>query len=342
MKICIIGAGASGILLILLLHQNGMNLRDIAIIDPHFDGGLLQRSWGPVISNTPWIVTLGSIQEVLSSYKIPDWALALSPDKPTPLYKIAQLLRELSAPLLSKCKTVKGLVKEVIWDTTASTWTILTHSSNDIIHIQSSAVFFTQGAVPKYYDFPIPSIPLEIALDPVRLKPYIAPQDTVLVFGTSHSGTLVMKNLVDCSANSLIGVYKGATPFVWARDGIYDGIKLDAASVGDDIVQGVYPSIQLVSFQNVQGLIKETRAATWVVYAMGFTLNMNLRILVDSAEVSLKTYDPITGKIAGATKAWGFGIGYPGQAPDGIHYDVGISSFLEYISKQIPSILGSL
>ena len=237
MKVCIIGAGVSGILLVLLLHQNGVNLRDIAVIDPHFDGGLLQRSWGAVISNTPWIVTLGSIQTLLPSYKIPDWALALSPDAPTPLYKIAQLLRELSAPLLTKCKTIKGFVKEVSRASESSTWNVLTYSNGETIQLQSSSLLFAQGAIPKYFDFPIPSIPLEIALDPVRLKMYIAPDDTVMVFGTSHSGTLIMKNLVDCSANSIIGVYKGPTPFTWARDGIYDGIKLDAAIIGDDIMR---------------------------------------------------------------------------------------------------------
>jgi hypothetical protein len=33
--------------------------------------------------------------------------------------------------------------------------------------------------------------------------------------------------------------------------------------------------------------------------------------------------------------AWGFGIAYPSQAPDGIHFDVGVASFIEHISNNI-------
>jgi hypothetical protein len=36
---------------------------------------------------------------------------------------------------------------------------------------------------------------------------------------------------------------------------------------------------------------------------------------------------------------WGFGIAYPSQAPDGIHWDVGVSSFLEHIHGQTSSIV---
>jgi hypothetical protein len=200
----------------------------------------------------------------------------------------------------------------------------------------------SQGAVPKYFDYPIPAIPLEIALNSQRLQSYIKPDDTVLVFGTSHSGILVMKNLVNCSAKSVIGIYSGDRPFLWARDGEYAGVKLEAADFADDIVKNKYPSIRLVPFKNMYEMINETRQASWVVYSMGFTIDTNLTMRIDSREVPINNYDPYTAQIAGLTNAWGFGIAYPSKAPVGLNYDVGISSFLEYISKQIPSIICNL
>jgi len=342
MKVCIVSAGASGLLLLLLINQYGFRSQDIAMVDPHFDGGALQRSWGSVISNTPWSTTLNSIQSILPSYKLPDWARTLPPDNPTPLYKISQLLRELSSGVLSQTKMIRGSVKEVVYNSDTSLWAIQIDSNGEKIYIHSSSILFTYGSAPKQFNLPIPSIPLEIALDSMRLRNYISPQDNVLVFGTNHSGTLIMKNLVDCSANSVIGIYKGSTPFLWARDGEYGGIKMDAAAIADSIVANIYPSVRLVSFSSVHDLIKETRQATWAIYSMGFSVSSGIRMVVNSSEIILSNYDSSTGKITGAPNAWGFGIAYPSIAPDGIHYDVGISSFLEHFNKQIPQIIGGL
>jgi len=336
MKLCIIGAGASGILLILLLHQNKVTMRDVVIIDPHFDGGSLQRSWGSVLSNTTWAACLGAIQTYLPSYKIPDWALRLSPDSPTPLDKIAELLRFLSQPVFSSCKIIKGFATKVAWNSGTSLWTVETDYG---IHIQSSAIVFAQGSLPKYLNLPIPSVPLSCALDPIQVQRYIKDTDRVLVFGTSHSGTLILKNLVDCSAESIVGIYKGTKPFVWARDGAYDGIKMEAATIADSIMQNKYPSVKLVPFENTFELMKESRGATWVIYAMGFMPDTAIKAYVDCEEISLTSYAPHTGCILGAPKAFGLGIAYPSSAPDELHYDVGISSFLEYFNKLIPSII---
>ena len=49
-------------------------------------------------------------------------------------------------------------------------------------------------------------------------------------------------------------------------------------------------------------------------------------------------YDKKTGSILGCEGLWGFGIAYPSSAPDDIHVDVGIISFVEHILKQIPNL----
>ena len=337
MKVCIIGAGASGILLSLLLQQFGLPTNDFCIIDPHFDGGDLQRKWPNVISNTPWSATTDAFRRCLPSLDLPKWSKELPPDQPTPLRTIAKLLRDLFQA--AKFQTVRGIVQRATWKPEDGTWIVYVQSGTGIVEINAARVLFAQGSIPKHYDMPIPSIPLEVALDADRIKTYVKSSDQVIVFGTNHSGIIVLKNLVDSGVEKIVGVHKGSRPFIWARDGEYEGLKLDGAAVADSIISGKYPSVRLVSYDNTPNLIRETRNATWVVYATGFQPDTTIRVSDESTDISQTEYDPNTGVLKNAPNAWGFGIAYPSQAPDGIHYDVGISSFLEHFYKQIPSIL---
>ena len=340
-KLCIIGAGVSGILLILLLQQTQQIPMDhITIIDPFFDGGDLVRKWGSVMSNTPWSKTINAFKTFLPSIVLPQWAIALPLDLPTPLCKIAQLCRELLVPLLPTLTCIQGHVTGA--DESGGLWTITVQKDTGITTLHSHAVCFTQGSTPKMLNLPIPTIPLEIALNPSVLPQYVQPGQNVVVFGTSHSGTLVLKNLVDCSAQSITAFYKSPVPFVYARDGAYDGIKLDAAVLADAIIAGTYPSIQCFSINDVSTLIRESKRADWVVYAIGFEPR-DYPVKKDGLPVADKnSYDGATGVCKTLTNAWGFGIAYPNQAPDGIHWDVGIYSFVEHMHAQIPSILSTL
>ena len=89
-------------------------------------------------------------------------------------------------------------------------------------------------------------------------------------------------------------------------------------------------------------MVKASRHATWVIYATGFVIHRSVRVVVGSDDVSMAEYDANTGVLKGAPNAWGFGIAYPSQAPDGVHFDVGISSFLEHFYRQIPTIMAHL
>jgi hypothetical protein len=340
MKLCIIGAGASGILLSLLLHQSGFSHGSFCIVDQHFDGGALQRQWANVVSNTTWSITTEAFRRCLPSLELPTWAKELPADKPTSLSTIARLLRELF--MSHKFQTVRGIVQRATWKPENGAWTIYVQSGTGISEITSQRVIFAQGSIPKQYDLPIPSIPLEVALDLERLKTYIKPSDRIIVFGTNHSGTLVLKNLVDVGLKGIVGVYKDSIPFIWARDGQYNGLKLDGATIADSIMAGHYPDIRLISYKDVSEMVKATRYASWAVYAAGFIMNNSIRVTVGDHEKSIMEYDSLTGVLKGVPNAWGFGIAYPSQAPDGIHYDVGISSFLEHLYKQIPNIVGHL
>ena len=326
---CIIGAGVTGLLLLLLLSERGTPPQNIVIIDPFFDGGDLRRKWGQVISNTPWSKTYDSVKAVFPSRTMPAWASEVHPDQTTPLSQIARLIYELAKPLL--INTVHGTVKKASYDTK---WLVEVQREFTLFTVESSNIYFTTGSEQKSLDLSIPSIPLEIALDLNRLRQYILPTDRVILFGTAHSGALILKNLADLGVNTT-AVYRTPNPFMYARDGVYDGIKADAATYADEITQGKYPTLKLVPAISMSTIIRETRSANWGIYAIGFEPRCSIEVLVNGSRVSAVPYIPTNGKIIDCPNAWGFGIAYPSQAPDGIHFDVGVASFIEHIANNL-------
>lgn len=338
-NICIIGAGVSGLLLVLLLAETSLELNTVTIVDPYFDGGDLMRKWSSVMSNTPWSVTVTNIEKYLPSVKIPKWALELPSDKPTPVSTIVKLIRECAKPVLEKVNRVHGVVESANWNSSETMWNITVRKEQTTTTIQSKSLCFTYGSKPKELDISVPCIPLEVALDPKRLQLYVESHHKVIVFGTRHSGVYVLKNLINASVKSIIGVYNGSTHFTWARDGAYDGIKLEAASIADDIVVNKYPELKLYPMSKFSTILREVRTVDWVVYAIGFEPCHNIKLSIDDVPIIHNFEYELNGKLLHCPSAWGFGIAYPSQAPDGIHWDVGVSSFLEHIHRQIPSII---
>ena len=333
-SICIVGAGATGLLLLLLLQESGYDMSKITIIDPYFDGGDLARKWTAVISNTPWSKSVNALKEVCPSISIPTRE---GPDATTPLIEIAHLLRELSSTALKNTQQVQGNVVSCSYDSTTRMWTTTAETGGaQLLSIQTSKLILAQGGEPKKMNLPIPTIPLQIALDVDRLKHYVKKSENILVFGTMHSGTLVIQNGVSLGAN-VTAYYNTEQPFYWARDGVYDGIKAEAAEIADKIVAGVTP-VTLVSTKDTAQVIRTSHGAQWAVFAMGFQ-SRHINIIVDGKPCSYTEYDGQTGHLVNAPAAWGFGIAYPNRAPDGVHWDVSVASFLEHMKHQLPNIL---
>jgi len=332
MSICIIGAGATGLLLLLLIQETGFDLSKITIIDPYFDGGDLARKWTPVNSNTPWSKTVDSLKSMCPSLNI---STTNDPASSTPLVDIAHLIRNLSMPVLKRVRIIQGTAQRCDYTTSLQAWTIHVEAGGVPQEIHATKLILAPGSNPKTMNLSIPSIPLEVALDISRAKHYIKPGDNVVVFGTMHSGTLVAHNAVTLGAN-VSAYYKSPEPFYWARDNAYDGIKGEAADIADKIVSGAV-KVDLVPTTDIARVIRTSHDAHWVVYAMGFTPRIT-PVYVDGKPCSSVLYNGQTGRLS-EVSAWGFGIAYPNRAPDGIHWDVSVASFLEHMKTQIPSII---
>ena len=335
MTVCIIGAGVAGLLLVLLLQMH-IAPDQITIIDPHFDGGDLVRKWPTVISNTPLKAAISAFKTFAPTATLPAWAFDLDPNQPTSLATLGRLVRETVE--LGPVNRIQATVTDANYIKGA--WQIQYTSTGSSATVSADTLLLTTGGEPKQIDLPIPSIPLDVALDSNRLKSYILPGQSIVLFGTSHSGTLVIKNVLDYPVKSLVAIYKGKKPFIWARDGEYDGLKLEAALLADSYVAATAPTqLSLVPLSDFAGIIKATRKADWVIYATGFNQRFTFPVRDESVPINMVHYERTTGKILSLPNAWGFGLSHPSQAPDGMHFDVGVFSFMEHISKQIPSIL---
>ena len=330
-NICIIGAGVTGLSMLLLLQESGADLSKVVIIDPHFDGGDLARKWTAVQSNTPWSKTTRALSAACPSLTLPEI------NGTTKLADIAHLLRNLATPAMKN--QIQGTVTKANYNPGTQTWSVQILAGGKPVEIQARKLILAPGSDPKTLDLPIPSIPLEVAIDASRLQHYITLGQSVLVFGTMHSGTLVIRNLVTSGAK-VTAYYNSEKPFYWARDGAYDGIKEEAATIADDIIAGQIP-VELVPVKDTSKVIRTSRTADWVVYAMGFSARETL-LSQDEVVVSSKAYDGATGALKDVPNAWGFGTAYPNCAPDGIHWDVSVAAFIEHMKTQMPAILSGL
>lgn len=338
-SLAIIGAGVTGLGLLLLLEEEGsIPLEDIVIIDPQFLAGDLVTHWGSVQSNTVWQKTVDALQSTCPSLslsrlqrKVQDFS------KSCPLSSLALEIQTLARSALDRVVKVQAKITRVDYASSSKTWSITLERGGPI---QSRGVVFAQGAVPKTLDIGVPSIPLPIALDSIRLKEVVGRGDRVLVFGTMHSGTLVIKNLVeDCSAN-VVAVYNSPTPFTWDRDGAYDGLKREAAEIADRITRGEWSkTLKLITPLQTDELLRFGKVADWVIYAMGFMAREDIGLFVDGCSKSVKSYDGNTGAIMEAPSAWGFGVAYPNRAPDGVHWDVSVAAFLLHMKGQLSTIV---
>ena len=320
--ITIIGFGITGMVLLAILKKEGFD--NICIIDPHFDGGDLLRLWGDVLSNTPLQKAVNALRLIDPNYVTNETYDLTSI---TPLQIIAHMVKDFSKQFLQHVDIHESYVKKLCYN---DLWTI----STEDVQIQSKIICLCQGSEPKRMKCTIPSIPLHIALNKNLLKKYIKPKDKVLLFGTAHSGALVLENLEQIQVCTT-AIYKGSKPFSFASED-YDGIKEEAERVAKQILNNEYKYIQLYHIHETGKIIKASKEANWVINCIGFEAR-NIETFVNDLPFSIRDYDSKSGELK-CPKAYGFGIAYPSLAPDNIHVDVGLFSFVEHIQKQIPNL----
>ena len=331
-RVCIVGAGICGLLSAAFLPD--AVLREACIIDPTFFGGDLMEKWCCVKSNT----TAKQIVDALD--KVPQFKHLLIPylheyadGDIIPLKIIAQAVKELAKPILDKMKREVGTVQEIT--ITEGGTKILLDSGKVIL---AEKIVLCTGVQARVLTYPVPCIPLDIALDASRLANYVKKGQSVMVFGLNHSGTLVLANL-EKLCSRIYGVYKGGKPFTFARDDEYDGIKQEAAVIADRILAGGMPLCTLLSLaDSVSTVDRIVPYCDYVVYCVGFK-QKGLLVKKGDVVIGLDTYSPTTALLNDSSGIWCYGAGFPNSTSykGKTYYDVGIPSFIEYMLRTFPA-----
>ena len=336
MSVAIIGCGASGSICLLELLRKGRDPSTITVIDPYFDGGDLGRRWGAIKSNTKWQQIVDSLLQYPSAAApIAELSKTYGPEDICLLSDLATLLQMSVRPFLHTVNlhvdTCNKLKK------TEAGWSIELATGGELPEIFGS-VFLCQGGVEKKLDYGKPVIPLDIALDPIRLRRMIRPGQTITVVGMSHSGMLILRNLNELNV-SLNGIYDTEKAFYFARDGCYDGIKEEAATIADMIVEKTMP-VKLISNKDTKNLVKALTKTDWVVLSIGFVARSVCVTALDGTQLNETNYSPSTGLIGDQTTLYGFGLSYPGVSEiEGKTYkDVSIPSFFQQIQRCLAGI----
>lgn len=329
-ELALVGLGPAGCIFLASLPPEKIT-PEIFVYESACIGGDLARCYGDVVAN------LTCAEMCAAMKKVPTWRdqkfsllEKYRDDECPPLSEICKQVRILIAPLLKQVTLRTCSVQKI--QQTVEGWSVFVDGETEPDEFYR--VVLCTGATPKQLNFPKSAIPLDVALSPDRLKKFVNPTDAVIVFGTSHSGTLILRNLKDCGCQKLTAIYSGSTPFVWARDGDPDGIKQESAVIADQIVAGEWgvATPTFVGLTECDKLFNRTSEADHVIYAIGFQCRAPTLIGRDGQKFSPSNYDPETGCLKPGL--WGFGIGFPSiyVKPSGAKsVDVGFGPFADHI-----------
>jgi len=314
----IIGFGISGMLVYLQLIKKGIKPSNILIFDPDLIGGDLARHYSSINSNTTWSKVLDIFPEAAGEFP------ELDRDKTTNIMYLPKILEKLCQKTIRDSEIHLTTVNRLEYKN--DQWLINNGSYT------ARTVYLCIGGRPKAQDIPGKSIPLHIALDKDLLKRHVLPGKTYTVFGLSHSGTLVLKNLAELDTH-VNAIYRTQTPFQYARDGFYSGIKQESEIIADNVLKGSYLNVKLISASDIDSVSRALIKTTAFISATGFE-SRTIDIIVEGSVKSSLKYSPETALIDECPRCYGFGMAYPSVSiiDDKKYTDISFAAFYSHIA----------
>ena len=182
-------------------------------------------------------------------------------------------------------------------------------------------------------------IPIEQVLDIDLLKKICTEDDTVAVFGSSHTAIIALYNLIAVGAK-IINFYRSPLKYAVYFD---DWILFDNSGLKGYSAEWAKLNIDKNKVPNLKRMLvtddsfKETFATcSKAIYAVGFERRKSIVILPYN---NLK-YDEKTGIIASGL--FGLGIAFPQGRFDRLgnyEYNVGLWKFMSYLDEILPTWL---
>ncbi|MDP3558934.1 MAG: pyridine nucleotide-disulfide oxidoreductase [Legionellaceae bacterium] len=330
----VIGAGPAGMAALGRLIDLGVPSEQIAWIDPLFQVGDLGAQWQSISSNTK----VDLFVKFLLGYKAFQYAQC---ETSYPLHQLDPnqtcLLKFVVEPLLWVTKRLQSQV-QVIQSTVLQLkmeqrhWQLTLQEGQ----IQSKNVVLAIGAEPRVMPSTVPVIPLADALHKDRLPLAVNEQDTVAVFGTSHSAIIVIRLLLESNVKKIINFYRGPLRYAVYLDDfiLFDntGLKGETAAWAREHIDGK------ISDRLTRVWLDETNTAAYLpqctksIQAIGF----NRRALPIEG-LPVINYNDKSGIIAPGL--FGCGIAFPESTIDAfanVESSVGLWKFMHYLNRVVP------
>ena len=332
----VVGGGPAGIATIGQLLDHGVAASKILWIDPEFKVGDLGLCWQDVPSNTRVGLFQQFLQHCRSFHGVAeaqDWELYRQSSNDTCYLRlVAEPLQWLTHKLQKEVVAQQSWVRKIWQDDRC--WYLQTDNGT----FQSKSAVLATGAEPKSLAFPGPiEIPLPKALSKNALKELCKTDDTVAVFGSSHSAILAVRYLVELGVRKVINFYLEPLRYaVYFDDWImFDntGLKGSTADWARQNIDGTCPDCLQRAQSTEENINKFLPSCDKAIYAVGFTSRKS----IEWVGYNNFAYNHHNGIIAPGL--FGVGIGFPEGATDRMgtfEYRVGLWKFMEYLERTIP------
>lgn len=335
-KWAVVGAGPAGIASVARLIDSGLAAEDIVWIDPFFTVGDFGTLWRHVPSNTK----VGLFLEFLHASPAFNFTAIqhrfdltrLPPDNTCHLHHMAEPLQWITDNLRQNVVSLTDCVQTL--SPGKNGWNLVLKTGEPLF---SKNVILAVGSEPKTLNYPgVDTIPLQAAMDMHRITDHLSTDDTVAVFGSSHSAILVLKNLIAHRIERVINFYRSPLRYAIAQQDyiLFDdtGLKGTTAIWARQHIGKTLPP-NLVRYPSNDETIQQwLPICNKAVYAIGFQRRSGL---LNEAEGD--GYLDECGVIAPGL--FGIGIAYPevGVNPLGIkEHRIGLWKFMDYLSRILP------
>ncbi|OAJ34525.1 FAD-dependent oxidoreductase [Piscirickettsia salmonis] len=333
----VVGAGPAGIAAIAKLLDFGVPASEILWLDPTFTVGDFGTKWQEVSGNTR-VKFFTRFLESSSHfyYQENKDRFALSRMDPEAICLLKDLVDPLSQITSNLCQKVKVCsVATTVNEMALSqgSWQLVTSAG----FFRSKQVILATGAIPKSLAHEgLEEISLENALQPQKLLKSCQQHDQVAVFGSSHSGILVIKALSELGVKKIVNVYQRPLRFAVPVDDwiLFDntGLKGTAAAWARQCIHGDLPDNLVRVHAESDTVASELNSCNKVVYAIGFKSRYP-KILGCETLV----HNPHNGIIAPGL--FGLGIGFPERVTDPYghqEFNVGVLKFMNTLTRMMP------
>jgi len=335
MEWMVIGAGPAGIAAVGKLIDQGIPPEKIGWMDPHFQVGDLGDKWNRVSSNTKVELFHRFLSCKAFGYDRRPKSFPLDhldPQQTCELQNIVDPLQWVTDQLKTKVKSFHEFALGL--NLINNHWEIKTKNH---LH-RAKNVILAIGAEPKLLNFPDKKvIPLEAALNFDKLSQLVQPQDTIGVFGASHSAVLILASLNKIQPKSIINFYR--SPHLYAIDYgdwiLFDntGLKGYAAEWAKKHLDGALPKNMVRILSSDHTFAEVMAQCDKVIYAVGF----QTRELPTLEQFEKLEYNDKTGIIAPGL--FGLGIAFPEVQYDklmNLEVRVGLWKFMDYLNRILP------